>query len=84
MTNLFLNFFLQKVNRRMHLSKVKHSKFNESGQLMAFYAISAFWSADIIIRVSIIGFCVLTTLIYNRNLMIRNCKNLNFLQVAAL
>lgn len=36
----------------MHLSKVKHSKFNESGQLLAFYGASAVWGADIIIKVS--------------------------------
>ena len=43
-------YILDKLNRRMHLSKVKHSKFNESGQLLAFYATSAVWEADIIIR----------------------------------
>ncbi|ELU13900.1 hypothetical protein CAPTEDRAFT_175940 [Capitella teleta] len=41
---------LDKLNRRMHLSKVKHSKFNESGQLLAFYAMSAIWGANIIIQ----------------------------------
>ena len=35
----------------MHLSKVKHSKFNESGQLAIFYAVSAAWGVDLIIRV---------------------------------
>lgn len=35
----------------MHLSKVKHSKFNESGQLLIFYAASAAWGLDIIVRV---------------------------------
>lgn len=34
-------YILDKLNRRMHLSKVKHSKFNESGQLLIFYAASA-------------------------------------------
>jgi hypothetical protein len=37
----------------MHLSKVKHSKFNESGQLLLFYFVSAAWGADLIVRVSI-------------------------------
>ena len=46
-------FIWQKLNRRMHLSKVKHSKFNESGQLAMFYAASAAWGVDLIIRVSI-------------------------------
>ena len=35
----------------MHLSKVKHSKFNESGQLAIFYMASAAWGIDLIIRV---------------------------------
>lgn len=43
-------YILDKLNRRMHLSKVKHSKFNESGQLLVFYAASAIWGMDIIIR----------------------------------
>ena len=42
---------LQKLNRKMHLSKVKHSKFNESGQLLTFYFVSAVWGADTIMRV---------------------------------
>lgn len=37
----------------MHLSKIKHSKFNESGQLLIFYLASAVWGADIVIRVSV-------------------------------
>jgi len=43
-------YILDKLNRRMHLSKVKHSKFNESGQLVIFYAVSAIWGLDLIIR----------------------------------
>ncbi|CAI9720571.1 chain-associated membrane 1-like 1 [Octopus vulgaris] len=43
-------YLLDKFNRKMHLSKVKHSKFNESGQLIIFFGLSAFWGADIIIR----------------------------------
>ncbi|KAK3611558.1 hypothetical protein CHS0354_018074 [Potamilus streckersoni] len=45
-------YVLDKLNRKMHLSKVKHSKFNESGQLMAFYVISAVWGIDLIVRES--------------------------------
>ena len=41
----------QKMNRKMHLSKVKHSKFNESGQLLVFYLVSCMWGTDIILRV---------------------------------
>jgi len=43
-------YIFDKLNRRMHLSKVKHSKFNESGQLMLFYAFSAIWGIDLIVR----------------------------------
>jgi len=43
-------YVLDKINRRMHLSKVKHSKFNESGQLLVFYLVSVLWGGDIIFR----------------------------------
>merc|ERR1712117_216835 len=33
-----------------HLSKIKHAKFNESGQLLAFYLVSILWGADILLR----------------------------------
>ncbi|KAG8537789.1 hypothetical protein GDO81_023841, partial [Engystomops pustulosus] len=33
-----------KINRRLHLSKVKLSRFNESGQLAAFHLASMIWS----------------------------------------
>ncbi|XP_035223388.1 translocating chain-associated membrane protein 1-like [Stegodyphus dumicola] len=43
-------YALDKLNRKLHLSKVKHSKFNESGQLLVFYLISLIWGGDIILR----------------------------------
>merc|ERR1711875_39860 len=43
-------YLLDKVNKKLHLSKVKHAKFNESGQLLAFYIVSLFWGGDIILR----------------------------------
>jgi len=43
-------YLLDKVNRKLHLSKIKHAKFNESGQLLSFYLISLFWAGDIIYR----------------------------------
>lgn len=43
---------LQKVNRRLHLSKSKNTKFNESGQLCVFYLVSSVWSFYILITVS--------------------------------
>jgi len=43
-------YFLDKVNKKLHLSKVKHAKFNESGQLLSFYIISLIWGVDIMMR----------------------------------
>lgn len=42
---------LQKINRKKHFSKTKHSKFNESGQLSAFYLFSFGWGASILLSV---------------------------------
>uniref|UniRef100_UPI00398EE5D5 translocating chain-associated membrane protein 1 isoform X2 n=1 Tax=Pristiophorus japonicus TaxID=55135 RepID=UPI00398EE5D5 len=41
-------YVLDKINRRMHFSKTKHSKFNESGQLSAFYLVSFVWGTCIL------------------------------------
>lgn len=41
----------QKINRRLHLSKVKHSKFNESGQLVAFHLTSVIWCLYVVVTV---------------------------------
>ncbi|XP_043284623.1 translocating chain-associated membrane protein 1 [Venturia canescens] len=43
-------YVLDKISRRLHLSKIKLSKFNESSQLTAFFVLSALWGIDIIIR----------------------------------
>lgn len=43
-------YLLDKVNKKLHLSKVKYNKFNESGQLLAFYLVSLFWGGDLILR----------------------------------
>lgn len=43
-------YILDKLNRKLHLSKVKHSKFNESGQLVTFYLFSIFWGMDIMMK----------------------------------
>ncbi|XP_056155307.1 translocating chain-associated membrane protein 1 [Lampris incognitus] len=42
-------YVLDKINRKMHFSKTKHSKFNESGQLSAFYLFSFGWGASILL-----------------------------------
>uniref|UniRef100_A0A4W3J2X4 Translocating chain-associated membrane protein n=1 Tax=Callorhinchus milii TaxID=7868 RepID=A0A4W3J2X4_CALMI len=41
-------YILDKINRRLHLSKTKHSKFNESGQLAFFYLFSFIWGGSIL------------------------------------
>ncbi|XP_029167981.1 translocating chain-associated membrane protein 1 [Nylanderia fulva] len=43
-------YIFDKISKRLHLSKVKLSKFNESSQLIVFYILSALWAIDIIIR----------------------------------
>ncbi|KAJ3586356.1 hypothetical protein NHX12_012756 [Muraenolepis orangiensis] len=45
---LIQEYVLDKMNRRLHLSKTKHSKFNESGQLAAFYLFSFLWGFSIL------------------------------------
>uniref|UniRef100_A0A087Y0K1 Translocating chain-associated membrane protein n=1 Tax=Poecilia formosa TaxID=48698 RepID=A0A087Y0K1_POEFO len=45
---LIQEYILDKINRRLHLSKTKHSKFNESGQLAAFYLFSFIWGCSIL------------------------------------
>ncbi|XP_035981124.1 translocating chain-associated membrane protein 1 [Fundulus heteroclitus] len=42
-------YVLDKLNRKKHFSKTKHSKFNESGQLSAFYLFSFAWGANILV-----------------------------------
>jgi translocating chain-associated membrane protein 1 len=41
---------LDKISRKLNLSKVKHSKFSESGQLLLFYLMSVLWSGAVIFR----------------------------------
>ncbi|XP_067615521.1 translocating chain-associated membrane protein 1 [Eurosta solidaginis] len=43
-------YILDKISKRLHLSKFKLSLFNESGQLIAFYVFSFFMGANIILR----------------------------------
>lgn len=40
----------QKVSKKLHLSKFKLSRFNESGQLVVFYLMSFLWGAEVCIR----------------------------------
>lgn len=41
---------LQKLSKKLHLSKFKLNRFNESGQLVFFYLMSFLWGADVIVR----------------------------------
>lgn len=43
-------YVLDKICRKLHLSKSKNSKFNESGQLIVFNAISMIWALDIVVK----------------------------------
>ncbi|KAI9589643.1 hypothetical protein GQX74_007811 [Glossina fuscipes] len=43
-------FILDKISKKLHLSKYKLSLFNESGQLVTFYVMSFLWGANIIMR----------------------------------
>ncbi|XP_061821400.1 translocating chain-associated membrane protein 1 [Nerophis lumbriciformis] len=42
-------YVLDKINRKKHFSKTKHSKFNESGQLSTFYLFSFGWGVSILV-----------------------------------
>nr|XP_035943666.1 translocating chain-associated membrane protein 2 isoform X2 [Halichoerus grypus] len=42
-------YILDKISKRLHLSKVKHSKFNESGQLVIFHLSSVVWSFYVVV-----------------------------------
>lgn len=43
-------YVIDRMNRKLHLSKVNHRKFNESGQLLAFFVVSVFWGANIMYK----------------------------------
>ena len=55
---------MQKINRKKHFSKTKHSKFNESGQLSAFYLFSFGWGASILLSVRTVAKQTLVWLTY--------------------
>lgn len=41
---------LQKISKKLHLSKFKLARFNDSCQLLVFYLMSCVWGLDVIIR----------------------------------
>lgn len=48
-------YVLDKISKKLHLSKFKLSRFNESGQLVVFYAMSFLWGFDVIVREQYFG-----------------------------
>uniref|UniRef100_A0A2M3YZ95 Protein transporter n=1 Tax=Anopheles braziliensis TaxID=58242 RepID=A0A2M3YZ95_9DIPT len=48
-------YALDKISKKLHLSKFKLSRFNESGQLVVFYAMSFLWGLDLIVREQYFG-----------------------------
>lgn len=43
-------YLLDRSARKLHMSKIKHSKFNESGQLLTFYTVSIAWAIELLRR----------------------------------
>uniref|UniRef100_A0A8C3G0P7 Translocating chain-associated membrane protein n=2 Tax=Cyclopterus lumpus TaxID=8103 RepID=A0A8C3G0P7_CYCLU len=48
-------YVLDKINRKKHFSKTKHSKFNESGQLSTFYLFSFGWGASLLLSENLLS-----------------------------
>ncbi|XP_058055445.1 translocating chain-associated membrane protein 1 [Anopheles bellator] len=48
-------YVLDKISKKLHLSKFKLSRFNESGQLVVFYAMSFLWGLELIVREQYVG-----------------------------
>ncbi|XP_032683750.1 translocating chain-associated membrane protein 1 [Odontomachus brunneus] len=47
-------YIFDKISKRLHLSKAKLFKFNESCQLIVFYIVFTLWAIDIIIRENVL------------------------------
>jgi translocating chain-associated membrane protein 1 len=47
---LVQEYVLDRFTRKLHLSKIKHSKFNDAGQLLAFSLMTTLWGTHIIQR----------------------------------
>ncbi|XP_021956134.1 translocating chain-associated membrane protein 1 [Folsomia candida] len=47
---LVQEYVLDRFTRKLHLSKIKHSKFNDAGQLLAFSLITTLWGTHIVQR----------------------------------
>ncbi|ERE81797.1 translocating chain-associated membrane protein 1 [Cricetulus griseus] len=75
-------YVLDKINRRMHFSKTKHSKFNESGQLSVFYLFSCVWGTFILISENYISDPTILWRAYPHNLMTFQMKFFYISQLA--
>ncbi|XP_072874719.1 translocating chain-associated membrane protein 1 [Chlorocebus sabaeus] len=75
-------YMLDKINRRMHFSKTKHSKFNESGQLSAFYLFACVWGTFILISENYISDPTILWRAYPHNLMTFQMKFFYISQLA--
>ncbi|GAB1284803.1 Translocating chain-associated membrane protein 1 [Apodemus speciosus] len=75
-------YVLDKINRRMHFSKTKHSKFNESGQLSAFYLFACVWGTFILISENYISDPTILWRAYPHNLMTFQMKFFYISQLA--
>ncbi|CAO2607729.1 Translocating chain-associated membrane protein 2, partial [Lemmus lemmus] len=58
-------YILDKISKRLHLSKVKHSKFNESGQLVVFHLSSVVWCLYVVVTASTLGMFLVPLVLLN-------------------
>ncbi|XP_059484465.1 translocating chain-associated membrane protein 1 [Neocloeon triangulifer] len=75
-------YILDKFSKRLHLSKSKQSKFNESGQLLFFYVISFLWAGDIMFRENLLLNLSSLWLNYPHNSMVFTLKFFYIIQIA--
>jgi len=47
---LLQEYLIEKISKKLHLSKFKLARFNDSCQLLVFYLMSCIWGLDVIIR----------------------------------
>ncbi|KAK9881404.1 hypothetical protein WA026_016294 [Henosepilachna vigintioctopunctata] len=47
---IFQEYILDKISKKLHLSKSKLAVFNNSGQLLVFYLVSVLWGIDTVLR----------------------------------
>ncbi|KAH8273494.1 hypothetical protein KR018_008223 [Drosophila ironensis] len=48
-------FVLDKISKKLHLSKFKLARFNESGQLVTFYLLSFLWGGHVLLKEGYLG-----------------------------